>query len=409
MRIPTTYFFHPQHRGFLLFLAALFAGCCGNGSSFAGNSPVQTPQVREGAARTETYFPLINGKRIGITANHTATLGKLHLVDTLLHSGMKIMKIFAPEHGFRGDADAGALIGDSTDAVTHLRVISLYGNKKKPDAADLNGLDIMIFDIQDVGVRFFTYISTLHYVMEACAENGIPLLVLDRPNPNGHYTDGPVCQPAFRSFVGMHPIPVVYGMTIGELALMINGEGWLREGIQCNLTVVSCEGYTHSTKWVPPLPPSPNLSSPEAVYLYPSLCFFEGTLMSVGRGTITPFRLYGHPEYPLRSFSYTPKPLPGSKNPLYNGKTCYGKDLRFLSADSLHNLAHIDLGWLLGAYSTMNRQNDFFNDFFDRLAGNSDLRNQIVAGTPEHLIRKSWQKEIRDFIERRKPYLLYPE
>ncbi|MEA3463323.1 MAG: DUF1343 domain-containing protein, partial [Bacteroidota bacterium] len=296
----------------------------------AACSPDEVP-VRSGADRMDQYLPLIEGKKIALVANHTSVVGKRHLVDTLLTSGIEkdqILKVFAPEHGFRGDQAAGVQIEDGTDPLTGIRVVSLYGSHKKPEPGELADIEVMIFDLQDVGARFYTYISTLHYTMEACAENGIPMILLDRPNPNGGFVDGPVLDTTFRSFVGMHPIPVVYGLTIGELAGMINGEGWLSKEISCDVTVIPCEGYKHGRSYSMPVSPSPNLANDHAVLMYPSTCFFEGTVLSEGRGTSMPFEAYGHPELP-GDFSFTPESIPGvARNPKFEGRICYGADLR---------------------------------------------------------------------------------
>ncbi len=291
----------------LCLAAALFFSSC--------NTAPSQPAVRTGCERTELYLQNLKDKSVGLVANHTTVIGKEHLADFLVRQGINLTRIFAPEHGFRGDADAGADIRNGVDAATGVPVVSLYGDKFKPTAADLQGIDIMIYDIQDVGVRFYTYISTLHYLMEACAENNIPLLILDRPDPLGFYVDGPVLENEFRSFVGLHPIPIVYGMTPGELALMINGEGWLKDGEKCSLQVIPCSGYNHNTRYQLPVNPSPNLNCMQAIYLYPSICLFEGTIMSLGRGTSSPFRVIGHPDYPDKNFFFVPKAGKSNQNP----------------------------------------------------------------------------------------------
>jgi uncharacterized protein YbbC (DUF1343 family) len=363
--------------------------------------------VITGCGQTRLYLKDLEGKSVGLVANHTTVIGNKHLADSLISMGVKLIRIFSPEHGFRGDADAGAGIRNSLDARTGVPVISLYGNKTKPSSEDLQGIDIMIYDIQDVGVRFYTYISTLHYVMEACAENHVPLIILDRPDPLGYYMDGPVLQPEYQSFVGMHPIPVVYALTPGELARMINGEKWLAGGIQCNLRVIPCLNYDHNTQYQLPVDPSPNLNSMEAIYLYPSLCFFEGTIMSLGRGTSFPFRVIGHPEYPDTSFSFVPRSGRSNLNPLLQDKTCYGIDLRSLTADSLKLQHAINLHWLIHAYVTMNKGKSFFTDYINLLAGTDSLRDQVVAGFTEKQIRESWQSRLNEFRKKRKAYLLY--
>jgi uncharacterized protein YbbC (DUF1343 family) len=363
--------------------------------------------VKTGADQTSLYFPLLEGKSVGLIANHTSITGQVHLADTMIQSGIHLVKIFAPEHGFRGTADAGENITNGMDSQTGVPIISLYGSKSKPAASDLKGIDVMVYDIQDVGVRFYTYISTLHYVMEACAENNVPLLILDRPDPLGHYVDGPVLDTAFRSFVGMHPIPVVYGMTVGELARMINGEGWLAGGLACELKVIPCDNYDHKTFYSLPIDPSPNLNSMEAVYLYPSLCFFEGTIMSLGRGTPYPFRVVGHPDYPVRTFSFTPQATAANKNPVHRDKICYGNDFRSMAVADLQQMRELNLQWLIGTYKTMGKREDFFTDYIDKLAGTGNLRKQIVEGLTEEQIRQSWQRELVKFKVIRKKYILY--
>jgi len=371
------------------------------------STPEQPDGVRTGAEQTEKYLPNIIDKSVALVANHTTLIGNTHSADSLLSLGVKITRIFAPEHGFRGEAGAGDLIDNSIDRKTGIPVISLYGSEKKPLPAYLDDIDIMIYDIQDVGVRFYTYISTMHYVMEACAEKGIPLIIFDRPNPLGYYVDGPVLDTSYKSFVGMHPVPVVYGMTAGELAQMINGEGWLKGGVQCNLTVIPCSGYSHNTYYTLPVSPSPNLNSMEAVYLYPSLCFFEGTQMSLGRGTDFPFRVIGHPEYPDKSFSFIPQRNMGNKNPVFLDTRCYGLDLRSMGLDTLRQMRQINLEWLIKVYSSMKLGGKFFTEYLDRLAGSAELRKQITAGKTAEEIRESWQPALMKFRSTRKKYLLY--
>jgi len=371
------------------------------------STPEQPDGVRTGAEQTEKYLPNIIDKSVALVANHTTLIGNTHSADSLLSLGVKITRIFAPEHGFRGEAGAGDLIDNSIDRKTGIPVISLYGSEKKPLPVYLDDIDIMIYDIQDVGVRFYTYISTMHYVMEACAEKGIPLIIFDRPNPLGYYVDGPVLDTSYKSFVGMHPVPVVYGMTAGELAQMINGEGWLKGGVQCNLTVIPCSGYSHNTYYTLPVSPSPNLNSMEAVYLYPSLCFFEGTQMSLGRGTDFPFRVIGHPEYPDKSFSFIPQRNMGNKNPVFLDTRCYGLDLRSMGLDTLRQMRQINLEWLIKVYSSMKLGGKFFTEYLDRLAGSAELRKQITAGKTAEEIRESWQPALMKFRSTRKKYLLY--
>jgi uncharacterized protein YbbC (DUF1343 family) len=365
--------------------------------------------VRAGCEQTDAYLPQLAGKRVALVANQTTVIGRVHLVDSLVRRGVNLVKIFSPEHGFRGDGDEGLSIDNSVDRRTGIPIVSLYGKKEKPAPEDMTGIDLMIYDIQDVGVRFYTYISTLHYVMEACAESGIPLLLLDRPDPLGHYVDGPMRDPDFTSFVGLDPLPVVYGMTPGELARMINGEHWLKGGITCTLRVVPCTGWDHNSRYALPVNPSPNLKSMEAIYLYPSVCFFEGTVMSLARGTEAPFRMVGHPDYPDKSFSFVPRTGFANTNPLLLNQTCYGIDLRGLTTDSLKNLRKIDLTWLIAVYRNMNRGPAFFNDYFDKLAGGPSLRTQVLAGKTAAEIRDGWQQPLQDFMQKRKPYLLYPD
>lgn len=364
-------------------------------------------QVRTGADRLDQYLPILQDKQIALVANHTSVVGDKHLVDTLLSSGIsrsRLLKVFAPEHGFRGEAAAGQHIENGTDPVTGIPVVSLYGNHRKPEPADLERVELLVFDLQDVGTRFYTYISTMHYVMEACAENGVPLLVLDRPNPNGGYVDGPIREAQFTSFVGMHPIPVVYGLTIGELAGMINGEGWLEGGLQCDLQVIPCEHYDHATTYSLPVSPSPNLTNDHAIRMYPSTCFFEGTVLSEGRGTPMPFEVYGHPDLE-GSFSFTPVSIPGvSGNPKFRDQLCYGTDLReFEPADGWS----LRLTWLLDAYQKYPRKEEFFTSYFNTLAGTAALREQIEAGWDESGIKQSWQLDLEEFKKKREKYLIY--
>ena len=371
-------------------------------------SSVEAQKIEIGAERTTAYFPMLKDKKVGLVGNQTSMVGGTHLLDTLLHSGIEVCRIFCPEHGFRGEAEAGARVGNSIDRATGVPIVSLYGNNKKPLPAQLADIDIVVFDIQDVGARFYTYISTLHYVMEACAENVVPLLVLDRPNPNGFYVDGPVLDTSLRSFVGMHPVPVVHGMTIGEYARMINGEQWLKNGAQCQLTVIPMLNYTHDSLYHLPIAPSPNLQTDNAILLYPSLCFFEGTTISVGRGTPMPFEVVGCPSYSNKSFSFVPKPIKGvSNNPLHNGKTCYGNDLQKAGAEIVRN-KRLNLSYLITLYQKSDK-NAFFlkNNFFEKLAGTRNLRKQIKAGMTEAAIRQSWEPALSEYKQMRKKYLLY--
>ena len=354
----------------------------------------------------------MEGKRVAVCGNQTSMVGGVHLVDTLLRRNVNVVKIFCPEHGFRGNAEAGAHIASGNDPKTGLPIISLYGKNKKPLPEQLKDVDVIVFDLQDVGCRFYTYISTLHYVMEAVAETNIPLLVLDRPNPNGYFVDGPVLDPKFKSFVGMHPVPIVYGMTIGEYAQMINGEGWLAGGVKCNLAVVKLQHYTHNTRYVLPVPPSPNLPNAESIYLYPSLCLFEGTNISVGRGTTLPFQIFGAPMMKGGDYTFTPAPIRGvSENPPHNGKACHGYYLKEYATTHLDSANSFNLQYLLTAYRQYSDKEHFFinANFFDKLAGSDQLRKQLVAGMSEEEIRMSWQEDLENFKSIRKKYLLYPE
>lgn len=380
-------------------------------SLFIGGCTAQT-QVITGAEQTEEYLPLIANERIAVVANQTSRIGNSHLVDSLLRLGVDIAHVFAPEHGFRGKADAGAHIADHKDTKSGLAVISLYGRSKKPTKKDLQDVDRVIFDIQDVGARFYTYISSLHYVMEACAEQDIPLLILDRPNPNGHYVDGPVLDTAFSSFVGMHPVPVVHGMTMGEYARMINGEGWLKNGIHCELRIITCSNYTHQTPYKLPVPPSPNLPNQRAIQLYPSLCFFEGNSLSIGRGTHMQFQVIGHPALAGRDlFSFTPTPNQGARHPKHAHKTCYGYDLRKPDTWLKESDSSLNLQFLIQAYRHFPDSLAFFSRpaFFDKLAGSSQLRKQIISGTDTHTIRESWKADLDRFKTTRKKYLCYAD
>jgi len=367
-------------------------------------------QVITGAARTGEYIPLLKGKRVAVVANPTSMIDETHLVDSLLSLGINIKRIFSPEHGFRGNAEAGALLDNFIDTKTGLAVISLYGNYNKPVKEEMAGLDIVLFDIQDIGVRYYTYISTMHYMMEACAENNIDFLVLDRPNPNGFYVDGPMLDTTWRSFVGMHPVPAVHGMTVAEYAQMINGEEWLKDSVKCALYFVKCLNYTHKTYYDLPVKPSPNLPDLRSVYLFPSLCFFEGTCMSVGRGTDFPFQIFGHPDYPDMGFSFTPRSIEGAAvNPKYKGEVCNGVDLSHIPFNFVHNNCRLVLDWLIDAYNNMENKDNFFNNYFDKLAGNSTLREQIIAGKSKWIIYASWKRDIEDFKIIRKKYLLYKD
>jgi uncharacterized protein YbbC (DUF1343 family) len=395
---------------FFVFLIALNFVQCGN-SKISTRS--QSPKVERndpqaplmvGAAQLDLLLPKLKNKNVALVVNYTATVGKTHLADTLLSRGVLIKKILAPEHGFRGNAANGEYVKDGVDTKTGLRLVSLYGTNRKPSAEQLAGIDIVIYDIQDVGVRFFTYVGTLHYVMEACAENGKKLIVLDRPNPNGSYIDGPILKLEHKSFIGMHPVPVVHGMTVGEFAQMINGEGWLEGKKKCELEIIPMKNWNHQDEYSLPLRPSPNLPNDQAVKLYPSICFFEGTSLSLGRGTQFPFQAIGHPDLKNFPFQFTPVTIEGmAKNPPQENKLCYGLDLRNAEVPK-----KIDLHYLLDMYKAFPDKEKFFIPFFERLAGNTILRQQIKDGLTEDQIRASWQKELDAYKEMRKKYVLYP-
>ena len=406
-RLSTTIF------AFLLFF--LFAACKYSDKGVIDykldKQPVlQKSTVIVGAQRLGMYHPMLAGKKVAAVVNQTSIVGGSHLIDTLLTLDVQLTKIFAPEHGFRGEADAGEKVNSGVDAKTKLPIVSLYGKNKKPSQEQLAGVDVVLFDIQDVGVRFYTYISTLHYVMEACAEAGITVIVLDRPNPNAHYIDGPILEKEFESFIGMHPVPVVYGMTIGEYAAMINGESWLENGLKADLTVVECKHYTHDTFYDLPVKPSPNLPNARSILLYPSLCFFEGTTVSVGRGTNKQFQVYGHPSFGLSSYAFTPKSMAGAKYPKHEGKVCLGYDLQYATVGSLLERKQLDLTYILNMHKELTKLDERFfneNNFFEKLAGTASLRKQIIAGMSENEIRASWSNGIADFKITRAKYLKY--
>ena len=352
------------------------------------------------AERTDVYLHHLENKKVGVVGNQTSMIANTHLVDSLLSLGIDIVKVFSPEHGFRGKADAGAIIKDGIDSITGIPIISLYGKNKKPKDEQLQGIDILVFDIQDVGVRFYTYISTLHYIMESAAESNIKVIVLDRPNPNGHYVDGPILDTAFQSFVGMHPIPIAHAMTIGEYAKMINGENWITT--KCELIVIEMENYTHNTNYDLPIKPSPNLPNARSVNLYPSLCLFEGTNISIGRGTDYPFQHFGAP-YMKSNYSFMPKSGEGSKYPKHEDIMCFGTDLRFQE----DYLTAINLNWIIETYKQCSEKEEFFNNFFNTLAGTDKLKKQIIAGMTVREIKASWQEGLDEFKKIRKKYLIY--
>jgi len=393
-------------------------------STVLQNEKMPTVEVKQqkdafqtGADQVETYLPLLKGKRVGLVVNQTSVISGEHSVDVLRKKNVNIVKAFGPEHGFRGQASAGAKVQSGTDQATGIPIISLYGKHLKPTKEDLAGIDILIFDIQDVGARFYTYISTLHYVMEACAENDVPLVILDRPNPNGFYVDGPILDPQFSSFIGMHPIPIVHGMTIAEYAQMINGQGWLTNKIQCKLHLIKMKGYTHSMSYTLPVKPSPNLNTQQSILLYPSLCLFEGTILSQGRGTYFPFQVLGAPALKGKyTFNFTPVSIPGmSESPLHMDKTCYGLDLRKYDTNSFRESGKLNLQWLIELYQAYPEKEKFFDykqsaqiNNIDKLAGTDNLRKQIIAGKSEDEIRKSWEPGLSQYKEMRRQYLLYP-
>jgi uncharacterized protein YbbC (DUF1343 family) len=368
---------------------------------------VSAQQVIVGAEHTVDYLPLLQEKRVGLVINQTSVIGNTHLVDSLKNSSVKLVTIFAPEHGFRGTADAGAHIKNSKDEKSGLPIVSLYGSKHTPDSADLNNIDIIIFDIQDVGCRFYTFISTLHYVMEACAKNKVQLIVLDRPNPNGHYVDGPVLEEKFKSFVGVDKIPIFHGLTIGEYAQMVKGEKWIADSDSLNMMIIKCSNYNHKTAYKLPVKPSPNLPNAKAIELYPSLCLFEGTNISVGRGTNFPFQIIGSPYFDSTKtkFSFVPKSKAGATNPFMLNKKCYGFDLR------KKNPKGLNLSYVMSMYQGFADKSKFFltNGFFDKLAGTDKLRLQIIKGVSEHEIRKSWEADLEQYKIMRKKYLLYED
>ncbi|MEI7830529.1 MAG: DUF1343 domain-containing protein [Prolixibacteraceae bacterium] len=358
-----------------------------------------------GADRPENYLSMLNGLRIGLVVNHTSTVSGEHLVDFLKGKGITMKALFAPEHGLRGEADAGEKILNSVDTKTGIPIISIYGKNNRPTPEQLADIDLIIYDIQDVGCRFYTYISTLHYVMEACAENGKKLMVLDRPNPNGDYCDGPILKPAFRSGVGVDPIPVVHGCTVGELAQMINGEGWLKNGLKCDLTVIPVKNYTHKSVYAPPIKPSPNLPNYVSIRLYPSLCFFESTSASIGRGTTFPFQVIGYPDQRFGGFSFTPQSLKGFEmNPLQKDKICYGEDLR-----NLKEIPGFTLKYFLDWYKKFDNAGEFLTKerWFNLLMGTDQVLTMIKAGKSEKDITDSWQEELEKYKAVRSKYLLY--
>ncbi len=370
---------------------------------FAGITVVSGKRVITGDERTELYLPLIEGKRVALYSNHTGIANDKHVVDLLIENRVNVVTIFSPEHGFRGNADAGEKVGSSVDEKTGIPICSLYGNKENENAPDF---DVLLVDIQDVGLRFYTYYVTMWKLMNRCAKSDKEVIVLDRPNPNGFYVDGPILDMKFRSGVGWLPIPIVYGMTLGELAQMINGENWLDNGMKCKLKVIPCKNYSRKSRAQITVPPSPNLPNMRAIYLYPSTCFFEGTVMSLGRGTSKPFQIYGHPDMTQCAFAFIPQSRNGAKNPPLKGKLCYGKDLTALNIDDICKRG-INLGYVIDAYENLNIGERFFTNFFDLLAGTDRIRKMITSGYGAKEIEKSWKQDVKDFKKRRKPYLIY--
>ncbi|MDI9604940.1 MAG: DUF1343 domain-containing protein [Bacteroidota bacterium] len=362
-----------------------------------------------GAERFDQYLSALEGRRVAVMSNQTGMVGDVHLVDALVERGIKVVAIFSPEHGFRGTADAGEHVSSSVDEKTGIPIWSLYGGGGgKPSAERMAEVDVLLFDMQDVGLRFYTYYISMARLMDACAEHGKKMIVLDRPNPNGFYVDGPLLNMKYKSGVGWLPIPVVHGMTLGELALMINGEKWLPEGRVCDLTVVPCENYTHQTRYEPPIAPSPNLPTIQSIYLYPSTCLFEGTVMSLGRGTSFPFEAYGHPDYKGSDFSFTPRSVPGAKNPPLLNQKCFGVDLRNIPHEKIWEKG-FDLSYIIDAYHNLNIGEAFFTSFFEKLIGVDYIREDIMAGKSTDAIKAKWADDVKQFKQQRRPYLLYKE
>lgn len=377
---------------------------------FLGYTAYAQDPIVIGAERFDQYLPKIANKKVGMVVNHTSVVGTSHLVDTLLAKGANITAVYAPEHGYKGNVERGMSISTYKDPDTGLTIYSIYGSRRKPTPEELKDVELMIFDMQDVGARFFTYISTLHYIMEACAESNIPLLLLDRPNPIGYYVDGPVLDPTYKSFIGMHPVALVHGMTIGEYGQMINGEGWLKNGLKCKLEVVKVDNYNHRSLYQVPVGPSPNLPDMRSVYLYPSICLFEGTEVNEGRGTEKPFQLFGTPDYSPKTFQFIPKSLPGfTQNPKFESQVCFGYNLSETAMDELQAINRLDLKYLLEFYSKSKNKERFFLNTFNLLAGTDKLQKQIAAGKSEAEIRESWQQGLKEFKITRQKYLLYAE
>lgn len=370
---------------------------------------VSAQDVVVGAARTSEYLPMLKGKRVALFSNHTGMVGNKHTLDIMLESGLNVTTIFSPEHGFRGKADAGEHVGSSVDPVTGIPIASLYdGKTRMPSKEVMDGFDVIVTDIQDVGLRFYTYYCTMIDLMNAAVKYGKTFMVLDRPNPNGMYVDGPILDMKYQSGVGRLPIPVVHGMTLGEIAKMANGEGWLKDGKKVNLTIITCENYTHQTRYVLPIAPSPNLRTMHAIYLYPSMCYFEATPVSLGRGTDAPFEIYGHPDMAGYDFSFVPQSIEGAKNPPQLGNLCHGRDLRGIDDEKIISEG-INLEYLIDAYNHLNLGDKFFTSFFEKLIGRGDIRQMIIDGKSATEIKAGWAKDVEKFKKQRKPYLLYAE
>nr|WP_320057324.1 DUF1343 domain-containing protein [uncultured Bacteroides sp.] len=388
----------------ILLIAILLCGSiCMNAQPKEGNS------VIVGAELTKEYFPILKNKRIAVFSNHTGMIGNKHTLDVLLENKFNVVAIFSPEHGFRGNADAGEHVSSSVDTKTGVPILSLYDGKAgKPSEESMRKFDILIVDIQDVGLRFYTYYISMVKLMDACAEYNRKMLILDRPNPNGHYVDGPILDMKYKSGVGWLPIPIVHGMTLGELALMVNGEKWLPASRVCDVTVVKCKNYTHQTLYKLPIPPSPNLPNMKAVYLYPSTCFFEATPVSLGRGTSLPFQIYGHPNMTGCSYSFIPKSISGAKNPPQLGKLCHGVNLSGLSDKEIGGKG-VDLSYIIDAYRNLNMGDHFFRPFFESLVGTDYVRKMIEEGKDANEIKAMWKGDVEKFKAQRRPYLLYAE
>src|SRR5690554_2009679 len=399
----------------LLILLSIFSCARGNNKSNNESPANEHNQVQEntsikvGAEITEAYFTLIEGKRVAVMTNQTGIVGDHHLVDILINEKFNVVGIFSPEHGFRGTADAGEHVASSVDEKTGIPIWSLYGSGSgQPSAEKMKEFDVLLFDMQDVGLRFYTYYISMMKLMDACAEHNKKMIVLDRPNPNGMYVDGPILDMKHKSGVGWLPIPVVHGMTLGELALMINGEKWLPQGRVCDITVIPCENYTHQTRYELPISPSPNLPNIHAIYLYPSTCLFEGTVVSLGRGTPYPFEVYGHPAFKGSTFSFTPRSVPGAKNPPLLNKKCYGVDIRNLSNEHIWQQG-FDLTYVIDAYNNLGKGDQFFTSFFEKLVGVDYIRQDIIAGKTAGEIKERWFCDVVKFKQQRRPYLLYEE